>query len=261
MHSPIKPRKILIFVLLLLVAIIPGGTWYLFDQTARQSERHTYTYAIDLSTTTTIDNVTLFIPVPERNTTPFFIESLLNGTAYGVSPDWKITIVHENGTPMVAIRTARIVPAYHGYPIPIEPEARLLPATLRPGTGYSSDTPVLIPFSVAVMESGTSAIETRFPVGNEPVFFPAGPFTPVSGISPALSGPVYDHPVPVYIRYTSDRPALVSLRVSVQGSNMIWNGGWQSNSYSDTVIIETANGTQGWVRGEGRLSPAEGVFY
>jgi hypothetical protein len=53
----------------------------------------------------------------------------------------------------------------------------------------------------------------------------------------------------------------LSLRVEVHGSNMIWKGGWVSNSYADTVVLEIANGTQGWVMGEGRLSTADGVYY
>jgi hypothetical protein len=72
---------------------------------------------------------------------------------------------------------------------------------------------------------------------------------------------VYDHPVPVYISYTSERPAVISLRVSVQGSNTIWRGGWASNSYSDTVVLEIADGEGGWIEGEGKLFTAEGVYY
>ena len=74
-------------------------------------------------------------------------------------------------------------------------------------------------------------------------------------------GIAYDHLVPVYIRYTSERPVAISLRVSVQGSNSIWRGGWQSNTYSDTVFLEIADGEQGWIDGEGRLFTAEGVYY
>jgi hypothetical protein len=228
---------------------------------ATQSERHMYRYSIDISYDTTIDNVTLYLPVPERNTTPFFIESLLNGTAYGVSPDWNLSIVHENGTPMLAIQAARMVPEFHGKAIRIEPGVSVLPTTLVPGHEYASDTPILQPVSIGVMELSTSVIDTRSPVDHEPVFFPKGAFTPGTGIPMAYNGPAFDHPVPVYIRYTSERPAAISLSVGVHGSNMIWKGGWQSNSYSDTVVLEIANGTQGWVMGAGKLSTASGVFY
>ncbi len=111
------------------------------------------------------------------------------------------------------------------------------------------------------MELSTSVIDTRSPVDHEPVFFPHGVFTPGTGIPPAYNGAVYDHPVPVYIRYTSERPAAISLRVGIHGANMIWKGGWQSNSYSDTIVIEIANDTQGWLMGDGMLSTGGGVYY
>lgn len=261
MPSSVKPWKILVIGFVLITLIFFGWTWYQFDQMARQSERHTYQYSIDLTYDTTIENVTLYLPVPERNTTPFFIESLLNGTAYGVSPDWNITIVRENGTPMIAIRATQMIPDYHGYPIRIEPGVSVLPTTLVPGHEYSRDTPVLMPVSIISSEQSTREINTRSPVGNEPIFFPTGIFSQGAGIPPVYNGPVYDHTVPVYIRYTSERPAAISLSIGIHGSNMIWKGGWQSNSYSDTVLVDITNGTQGWLMGEGKLSTASGVYY
>ena len=258
---PIRRLAFFIFALSLLTVIFFAYVAWQFNEGSRQSEGHNYFYTIDLSYTTTIDNVTLFLPVPELNNTPMVITSLLNGTAYGVSPDWNLSVVRENGTPMLAIRAARMVPEYHGYPVAIEPGATILPTTLVPGHEYSSDTPVLMPVTIAVMETSGSEIDTRNPVGHEPLFFPGGVFTPGSCMTPGCDGPVYDHPVPVYFRYTSDRPVVLSLRVSVQGSNSIWRGGWLSNTYSDTVFLEISGGKQGWIGGEGKLITAEGVYY
>ena len=136
--------------------------------------------------------MTLLLPVPELNANPLFIETLLNGTAYGVSPDWNLSVVRENGTPMLAIRAVRMVPVYHGYPIAIEPGTTVLPTTLVPGHEYTSDTPVLMPVTVAVMETSASEIDTRTPVGHERLFFPERDFTPGSCEIPACDGPV-DH--------------------------------------------------------------------
>ena len=133
---PIRPRTLVILVLVLLAVICFAWVTWQFDQSSRQSERHTYYYTIDLSYNTTIENVTLVLPVPELNSTPFFVASLLNGTAYGVSPDWNLSIVSENGTPMLAIRAERMAPEYHRYPIAIEPGKRVLPTTLVPGHEY-----------------------------------------------------------------------------------------------------------------------------
>jgi hypothetical protein len=261
LQLPIRCRTLVILVFILLAVIFFAWVNWQFDQSARQSERHNYFYTIDLSYTAPIDNVTLLLPVPELNASPLFIEALLNGTAYGVSPDWNLSVVRENGTPMLAIRAARMVPVYHGYPIAIEPGTSVLPTTLVPGHEYTSDTPVLMPVTVAVMETSASEIDTRTPVGHEPLFFPKRNFTPGSCETPACDGPVYDHPVPVYICYTFEHPVVISLRVTVSGANMIWKGGWRSNTYSDSVALEITNGTQGWIAGEGKLFTAEGVYY
>jgi hypothetical protein len=253
--------KLLILAFILLAVIFFVYVAWQFDQGTRQSERHNYFYTIDLSYTTTIDNVTLFLPVPELNSTPVLITSLLNGTAYGVPPDWNLSVVMENGTPMLAIRAARMVPEYHGYPIAIEPGTTVLPTTRVPGHEYAGDTPVLMPVTVAVMEATVSEIDTRDPVGHEPLFFPGGNFTPGSCDMPGCDGFVFDHPVPVYVSYTPESPVVISLRVSVSGSNSIWRGGWLSNTYSDSVFVEVTNGTQGWISGEGKLLTAEGVYY
>ena len=253
--------KLVILALILLTVVLFAWVTWQFNQVTSQSERHNYYYTIDFSYNTTIENVTLFLPVPELNTTPMFVTSLLNRTAYGVSPDWNLSVVNENGTPMLAISAARMVPEYHGYPIAIEPGTSVLLTTLVPGHEYSSDTPVLMPVHVVVMETSASEIDTRNPVGHEPHFFPGGTFTPGSCVTPACDGPVYNHPVPVFISYTSERPVVISLRVSVQGSNAIWRGGWASNSYSDTVTLEIADGEQGLIEGEGKIFTAEGVYY
>jgi hypothetical protein len=107
------------------------------------------------------------------------------------------------------------------------------------------------------METSMSVIDTRNPVSHEPLFFPGGAFIPGSCMTLACNGAVYNHPVPVYVSYTSERPVVLSLHVSVDGSNAIWRGGWQSNTYSDTVTLEITGGTQGWIKGEGKLITAE----
>jgi hypothetical protein len=253
---PIRPWKLAILVFFLLAVVFFAFVAWQFDQAARQSERHNYFYTIELSYNTTIDNVTFILPVPELNNTPFFTESLLNRTAYGVFPDGDLSLVNGNGSPMLVIRAARMVPVYQGLPIAIEPGAGALPTTRIPGHEYTSDTPVLMPVTLAVMETGASVIDTRTPVGHEPTFFPGGNFTPVSPDTLPGDATTYDHQVPVFVSYTSEQPAGVSVRVTVEGSNSIWRGGWQSNTYSDSVFVEIDGSTKGWIDGRGQLITA-----
>ncbi|MDD1658174.1 MAG: hypothetical protein LUQ41_06940 [Methanomicrobiales archaeon] len=258
------PRKrhwiILLAVFLILAASLTGIAW-LWEQHTRQGEQHDYTYEVVVSFNTTIENVTLLLPVPERKGSPFLVDVLVNGTGYGVPPDWNLSIEEGNGTPMLAIRAGVMVPEYRAYPVPVEPGKGPLPMTLPPGTEYSSERPVLIPVVMTVMISGDHTIDTRDPVIGEPVFGHEGPFFPGTVATPVSGGSVYVHAVPVYVRFISDHPATLSLQTKVQGVNSIWRGGWVFNLYTDTVTLEVRNSTQGWLEGEGILLAGEGVYY
>ena len=70
LQLPIRSRTLFILAIILLVVILFAWTAYRFDQASQLSEQHTYSYSIDLSYTSTIDNVTLILPVPELNSTP-----------------------------------------------------------------------------------------------------------------------------------------------------------------------------------------------
>jgi len=251
----------ILFILIIIFVGIAAGVSFLWDQSCRASERHDYLYEIDLSYNTTIENVTLLVPVPELNGTPVLAEALVNGTGYGVPADWNLSIEDVNGTPLLAIRAARMVPGYHAYPVPVEPGASPLPATPHTATEYSNETPVLMPVHLAVMLPGNRTIDTRDPLGHEPVFNPEGEFIPAERTTAASRGAAFLHHVPVYVRYTSDRPADIGIRVSIEGVNSIWRGGWLSNVYTDSVVIELQNGAQGWVEGEAILTTGAGVYY
>jgi hypothetical protein len=260
-RSPLRTPMLLLLAVILIIVLIAAGIGAIFNQSSYQSERHDYFYTIEISYNTTINNVTLLLPVPELDGTPYFTESILNGTAYGLSPAWNVSIIPVNGTLMLAIRAARMVPEYHGYPVAIEPGVSILPTTRVPGHEYSEDTSVLMPVTVAVMEPSSSPINTGDPVGHEPLLSPAGTFTPESCETSANKGVLLSHSVPVYISYSSDRPVSITLRVSVQGTNAIWRGGWESNTYSDSVALDITGGMQGWIEGSGELLTGEGVYY
>jgi len=265
MMEPVPRRRRWIFFLalfLILASFFVGAAW-LWEQQTGQSENHYYTYEVILSFNTTIENVTLLLPLPEKNGTPLPVDPLVNGTVYGVPPDWNLSIENVNGTPVLAIRADRMVAEYHAFPIPIEPGESPLPATLPPGTEYSAGRPVPMPVMLSVMVPVpvNHTINTRDPLSREPVFHPRGTFLPAMPTAPVYRGSLYVHSVPVFIRFTSGHPATVSLQMRVQGTNSIWRGGWVSNLYSDTVTLDVPNGTQGWLEGKGTLLTGEGVYY
>ncbi|MDD1706901.1 MAG: hypothetical protein LUO81_01700 [Methanoregulaceae archaeon] len=253
-------KRILVIALVILAVVSIGWIAYQFNQGTKLSERHDYSYSIDLSYTTIIENVTLLVPVPELDGIPFLADVLMNGTGYGIPPDWNLSIVEVNGTPMLVVWAARMVPEYHGIPIPVEPGAS--PSETPPPTAseYSDATPILMPVQIVATGTTDVTINTRHPLGHEPVFNPDGQFTLTSAIPPTYQGEQYAHIVPIYIAYTSDRPATVSLHASITGTNSIWRGGWIYNTYEDSITVELGD-TTGWVECKGTLLIAEGVYW
>ncbi|HZD42517.1 MAG TPA: hypothetical protein VE134_00525, partial [Methanomicrobiales archaeon] len=174
---------------------------------------------------------------------------------------WNISVEEVNGTPMLAIRADRMVPEYHGLPIPIQEGTSPLPTTLPPSSEYSNETPVLMPVHLAVMVRWNGTIDTKDPLAGEPVFDPAGPFLPYTGDPRGYSGTRYTHTVPVYAGFASDRPASLLIQMRIEGSNSIWRGGWLTNRYEDHVIVDADSDRQGWLEGSGTLLVGGGVYY
>lgn len=260
-QSSKKLLKYVLIVLIIAVIAFLCYTLFMYNKIARESEQHNFHYTIGISYTSTIENVTIFLPVPMLNGTTVLAEPFLDGTVYGVPGNWNLSIEMVNATPMLAIRANEMVPEYHGYPIAIEPGQSPLPTTLVPGKEYSVDTPILWPVSLGTMYAADRTIDTRNPVGREPLFAPGGEFTSkAASTQPYSHGREYGYSVPVYVMYSADAPSDISIITSIQGTNAIWRGGWTSNTYTDTVTVEVSE-SPGWVNANGILRTEEGVYF
>jgi hypothetical protein len=250
-----------VIVVILGVLLVITGIFFQWEQGTRNSERQDITYSIAVSVNTTIENVTLCLPVPELHGTPVLAGSFVNRSGYGIPADWEITVNPVEGRQMLSIKAPRIVPYYVGYPIPVEPGKIPDRTPVPPATAFSPETPVLVPVEMITKESWPSAINTSNPAGHEPVFSPPGEYSPVQQNGPVYSGNAYAYLVPIYISYTAGTPAVISVRTRIEGVNAIWKGGWIFNQYSDTVSLVLDNGTRGWVEARGILVTGEGVFW
>jgi hypothetical protein len=261
MDSERKGRLVVVILVFLAGIVVIGAMFFQGEQNTRNSERHDMSYTIVLSVNNTIENVTLYLPVPELNGTPVLAGSFVNRSGYGIPADWDLTIVPVDGRPMLSVSAPRIIPEYEGYPIPVEPGKTPDRTPVPRATAFSPETPVLIPFELITGESWTSAIDTSNPAGHEPVFSPPGEYSPVIRNDPVHPGNARSYRIPVSIRYTAESPVMVSIYTRIEGVNAIWKGGWIFNRYSDTVSLVLENGTQGWVEAGGTLVAGEGVFW
>jgi len=261
--TPAAWKKGIIVVIILVIILVLGFFAYLafqFEQGAGRSERHDFHYSIDLSYSRTIENVTILLPVPELNGSPFIADMVVQGSVDSVPEGWNFSIDVVNGTPMLAIRAERMVPEYHGYPIAIEPGQSPLPTTVAPGTEYSPKTPILMPVQFGVMLAVNRTIDTHDPFGREPLFARCSTFTPYQDPVMQHRGTWYSYTTPVYLDHSSDPGTEVSIHTAIQGTNSIWRGGWIYNSYQDTLTLESVNGT-GWIDARGNVNTGEGVYY
>lgn len=225
--------------------------------------RHAYSYDVSIAVDRPIDDLVLRIPLPSVNDSSELGEELANGTNYGVRPDWTVAVVEVNGTSLLEIRALRFLPEYRGTPIPLIPGAGPPSVTQAPpATGRSGSNPILMPYSLGASITVNRSVETRDPAGREPLLGGGTALAPADCSLPGQGVGVhcYRHPVATFVEYRADAPTNISIGVRVTGSNEWWRGGWISNRYTDSVLVEFPGGLRGWTTPDAVLTAGEGVY-
>ncbi|NLM29074.1 MAG: hypothetical protein GX216_01380 [Methanomicrobiales archaeon] len=231
---------------------------------ASENFESSYHYGLTISTTGPIENVVLLIPLPSRynpdtgtNVTPFDLSraTLTNFDRDNIS----IRIEDVSGVPMLKVSADRIDPVYKNRikPIGIMPgqnESDLPKPTHIYSNRSSEETPVLIEMELSMFDANPGhEIDTRIPVGTEPLFAPyriVGNLTGSGGpvddyyVSPGSSGYVVE--VPFILSFDAGDDNVLAVSTDFQGINQWWILGWQSNSYRESVRHEftgPCNGT------------------
>ncbi|WP_292365835.1 MULTISPECIES: hypothetical protein [unclassified Methanoculleus] len=265
---------ILAALLFILMALIAG----FLGQSASESFASVYHYELQISTSGPIEDAVLLIPIPSRydpnlgtNVTPvnMSLVSFSNFDRGNIS----VRIEHVDGVPMLNISAERIDPIYKNRiePIPIMPgqnESELPEPTHVYSDRYSEETPVLVDMELYMLDSNPGReIETRTPVGAEPLFAPyrivgnlSGSGGPVDDyyVSPGSSGYVVE--VPFILSFDADDDNVLTISSEFQGRNEWWVLGWQSNSYHERLRHEFTGPCNGTYPVRGILVTGEGVY-
>jgi len=170
----LSSKHFLFITAILLIVIIL--TWFFWQGMVmrKESEYHELQYRVIISTPSVLENITLLLPVPFIQNNSLLGEALAEGDGYGIPPDWRLSLEHVNDTPMLKIFAGKIVPEYHGYPIPIEPGSTPMGTPPPTETAYSSETPVLIPLEFGISQRVHQPIDTQNPLNREPLLsYPA----------------------------------------------------------------------------------------
>ncbi|MDD2473723.1 MAG: hypothetical protein PHR49_07025 [Methanoculleus sp.] len=262
---------VILFVFIALTAVTLG-------QSSAESFRSTYHYGLTISTSGPLDDVVLLIPLPSyynrdtgTNVTPFDLSraNLRNFDRSNIS----VRIENVSGIPMLNISAGRLDPVYKNrvQPIGIMPgqnESDLPRPTHVYSNRYSEETPVLVEMelSMPTTESGHE-IETRRPIGAEPLFMPyrvVGALNasgePIDGyyVSPGSSGYVVE--VPFILSFDAGDENVLTISADFLGTNQWWILGWQSNSYSERVGHEFRGPCNGTYPVKGILITGKGVY-
>ncbi len=166
---------------------------------------------------------------------------------------------------MLKIAAREFVPEYRALPIPIEPgkEPSELPKPNISST-FSQDTPVLTSKEISVTLHADHDINTKNPIGNEPLLAPEYNLTPSSYDVPYPEGQtppkVGKYESRVYADYISSPDAKISVYVILEGTNRWWVYGWSFNKYTDQVETTITGEQHGWSVMTGKLMEGEGSY-
>jgi len=281
---------IILALLAYLVITVPA----ILEENREGTGHHVIEYTIRISSDTSLDNLTLLLPLPTvRGSFPLG-DDLVNGSGYGVPPGWNLSLESQNGSPFLKITGAQFVPERTPYPVAIDEDdgenishlrenftSRAIPLATtvfdrdtrigtvyavrtgegRNATGTVRNLSVLRPVELGVRRTIATAINTRDPFGSEPLLEPKEDIRETGAVTPVTrTARSFAYASPVYLDYRSDKPAKIEISVSVLGSNEWWELGWSSNSYTDRIFASLPDGGRGWVRAEGFLVTGNGRY-
>lgn len=115
--------------------------------------------------------------------------------------------------------------------------------------------------SVSVTIRGEYPIDTRSPVGSEPVFHDTSARTVTACDTPTTDEAVcYAYTAPYYLSYDADPETRVQTFVAFEGYNEWFDGGWTGNSYRDHAGVNVTGPQDGWLEADGELLTGNGRY-
>jgi hypothetical protein len=256
----ISGKHPLLKLILVLVVISLATLLWLGYSLKNESEFHELHYQVSVFAPSGLENVTFLLPVPSVHNITSLGEALVRGEGYGIPPDWSLSLEYLNDTPMLKIEAGAIIPGYHGYPIPLEEGQTPVQTPPPVATACSEETPVLMPLQFGISQMVERSIDTRDPIGREPLLSSPELVRPVPCRDVPHTGECYGYPAQVFVRYSSGGPGNITISISSGGMNQWWMGGWTGNSYDDGIDVTLVRDQQGWIQGEGLLSTGDGRY-
>ncbi|WP_229390345.1 hypothetical protein [Methanosarcina sp. DH2] len=233
-----------IIVLLIIISVVLLSFWWQ-DQKQRMYDRNrisSYDYYVELTTDSTLSNVTLYLPLPViNNTSSVGMDIIEHGFNDDDDPSWKYALVDTEHGLMLSIKNAKIEPKYATR----SKDSKKIP---RPNM-----------FSETLFSNQT--INTMNPLGNEVVLMPKYNLTHnvTRRPYPQASGQ-FDYDSKIYAYYNTSSNANVSISIYLSGTNGWWIGGALHNSYWENMEVKLSGSQDGWTTVNGQLFTGEGTY-
>jgi hypothetical protein len=253
------PRRPVLALLLAALTLTAGCS---FLGPNPESYTSTYEYSVGVDATGTLSDVTIRVPLPQRDGDAVVAADAVapNGTVDGmdaavVDTEYGPTLELTAETFVVETRYFRLVEADGmGRREEID-ESEYDPE--NPDHQKVSQRTV----TVSVTRSATYPIETRAPVGESPTFVPDATRELTDCPFPYRDETAcFAYDAPVYLAYGSADSTRVSGVVAVYGSNEWFTGGWTGNSYADRVEFAATGPRDGWVVANGTTEVGRGTY-
>jgi hypothetical protein len=233
------------FVLLIIISAGLLSIWWqdqkqeMYDMSFSSS----YDYDVMLTTDSTLSNVTLYLPIPVINNTSSVGTDIVEHHFNDDDPSWEYALVDTEYGLMLSMKNEKIEPKY------------------TTSNKYSVKTQ-LPSIDLSTMVFSNQAIDTMNPLGNEMVLMPKYNLTHNVNASGAYSrtSEQLDYESRMYAYYETSSDANVSISIYLNAHNQWWIGGWQYNSYWETMEIMLSGPQDGWTTVNGQLVTGEGTY-
>ena len=261
-------KIILGFTLIALIFAVLASQWMgqKEHETYEETFSSDYVCTLSISSTGTLRDVTLYIPLPGPETQSSFGNAIIEQRFSKDDPAWNYTLVETEYGPMLSIENKEIRPRFYsrhedGKKVTVNEQEEI---HLLTSYEYSEKTPFPFPIDFGMRMLADHVIDTRDPLGNEPVFTPMYNVTRVDNKNWSRAEKTYQYDSRVYARYDTSENTTVDISLVNGGSNSWWEGGpWgagQGNFYTDSVSVRLSGPQDGWVVVNGELATGEGKY-
>lgn len=264
-------RGIVVGIVVLLVLIGAGvaGLSLYADHLYRDSYGSTYTYDVSFAANQSLDDVTLYAPVPVANDDVAVVGANVSTSSWDETtpadaPPVDARIVQTEYGPMLALTTDSF-PVQTKYYQFVEQEGMGERVEITEDE-YEPGNPDMVAYTersirIDVMVAADHSIDTRNPTGVEPLLSPAFSRRAVPCDDAYFdTEECFSTTTRAFVSYDAPAETRTSVWITLEGSNEWWIFGWNGNQYRHHYDAEFFGPQDDWHDIEGVLETGRGNY-